>query len=327
MKQRTGIFSTIYMWVGILSLVVQVLGTGRIIKGIGVGPALAILPLVFVAGFTGLMFTSALFAIAAFQACQRASNFGIANVAREALWPVVSREEKFKAKNIVDGAVFRGADFVNAFIYTGLAKLFSVQPVIAGIGVVLAGGWAALSFGLGRMQEKRATRRRATRGAERPRRHRAVAAVRARRARRCCAGGTKAVLAESCTGGYVAKLLTDVPGSSQWFDFGLVTYSNEAKQRCLGVSAETLLEHGAVSEPTVLEMAAGALSLGERALRGGHQWRGRSRWRHDAASGGRCVVRAGAAAGGRGGRSAWLSTGISAGSAMKSAGRPRFGCD
>jgi AAA family ATP:ADP antiporter len=157
MKAQTSIFSTIYLWVGILSLVVQVLGTGRIIKGIGVGPALAILPLVFVAGFTGLMFTSALFAIAAFQACQRASNFGIANVAREALWPVVSREEKFKAKNIVDGAVFRGADFVNAFIYVGLAKLMSVQPAIAGIAVVLAGGWAALSFALGRMQEKRAS--------------------------------------------------------------------------------------------------------------------------------------------------------------------------
>ncbi len=73
----------------------------------------------------------------------------------------------------------------------------------------------------------------------------------------------KAVVAESCTGGYVAKLLTDIPGSSTWFDFGLVTYSNESKQRCLGVSAETLLEHGAVSEATVLEMAAGALSLGE----------------------------------------------------------------
>lgn len=156
MKQRTGIFSDIYFWVGILSLVVQLLGTGRIIKSIGVGPALAILPFVFMAGFAGLMFTSALFAVAAFQACQRASNFGIANVAREALWPVVSREEKFKAKNIVDGAVFRGADFVNAFVYTGLAKVMAVQPTLAGIAVVLAGGWAALSFGLGRAQEKRA---------------------------------------------------------------------------------------------------------------------------------------------------------------------------
>ena len=73
----------------------------------------------------------------------------------------------------------------------------------------------------------------------------------------------KAVLAESCTGGYVAKLITDIPGSSQWFDFGVVTYSNESKQRCLGVAAETLMEHGAVSESTVLEMAAGALALGE----------------------------------------------------------------
>jgi ATP:ADP antiporter, AAA family len=156
LKQRTSIFSEIYFWVGVVSLVVQILGTGRIIKGIGTGPALAILPMVFAAGFAGLMFTSALVVVAAFQACQRASNFGISNVARESLWPVVSREEKFKAKNIVDGAVFRGADVANAFLYTGLAKVFTVQPTVAGIAVVLAGGWAALSFGLGRAREKRA---------------------------------------------------------------------------------------------------------------------------------------------------------------------------
>lgn len=155
-KARTSIFATIYTWVGILSLVLQIVGTGRIIKGIGTGAALAILPLVFVFGFSALMFTSALFAVAAFQACQRASNYGISNVARESLWPVVSREEKFKAKNIVDGAVFRGADVANAFIFAGLAKLFAVQPIIAGIAVLLSGGWAALSFGLGKAQEKRA---------------------------------------------------------------------------------------------------------------------------------------------------------------------------
>jgi AAA family ATP:ADP antiporter len=156
MKARTSIFSTIYLWVGILSLVVQLLGTSRIIKAIGVGRSLAIQPLVFVAGFAGLMFTSVLFVVAAFQACQRAANFGISNVARESLWPVVSREEKFKAKNIVDGAVFRGADVANAFLYKGLAAVMPVQPMIAGLAVVLAGGWAALSFGLGKAQEKRA---------------------------------------------------------------------------------------------------------------------------------------------------------------------------
>jgi AAA family ATP:ADP antiporter len=156
LRQRTSIFSEIYFWVGIVSMAVQIFGTGRIIKGIGTGPALAILPVVFVAGFLGLMFTSALFAIAAFQALQRASNFGISNVARESLWPVVSREEKFKAKNIVDGAVFRGADVVNAFLYTGLAAVFKVQPTVAGIAAVLAGGWTALSLWLGKAREKRA---------------------------------------------------------------------------------------------------------------------------------------------------------------------------
>ncbi len=57
------------------------------------------------------------------------------------------------------------------------------------------------------------------------------------------------VTAESCTGGWVAELLTQIPGSSAWFDAGYVTYSNQAKQRMLGVSAETLIVKGAVSEP------------------------------------------------------------------------------
>jgi len=66
--------------------------------------------------------------------------------------------------------------------------------------------------------------------------------------------------AESCTGGGIAAALTDVAGSSAWFDRGFVTYSNEAKQEMLGVSAETLAHHGAVSRETVLEMARGALA-------------------------------------------------------------------
>ena len=77
------------------------------------------------------------------------------------------------------------------------------------------------------------------------------------------ARGMMVATAESCTGGYLAKLITDVPGSSQWFRCGFVAYSNEAKQRQLGVSAATLAEHGAVSEQTVIEMAIGALIVGE----------------------------------------------------------------
>ena len=66
-------------------------------------------------------------------------------------------------------------------------------------------------------------------------------------------------VAESCTGGWVAKCLTDIAGSSQWFDRGFVTYSNAAKQAMLGVSGATLDSAGAVSEQTVREMVAGVL--------------------------------------------------------------------
>ena len=67
------------------------------------------------------------------------------------------------------------------------------------------------------------------------------------------------VTAESCTGGWIAKAMTDVAGSSEWFDCGMVAYSYEAKQALLGVRAETLEVHGAVSRETVVEMVSGAL--------------------------------------------------------------------
>jgi nicotinamide-nucleotide amidase len=65
--------------------------------------------------------------------------------------------------------------------------------------------------------------------------------------------------AESCTGGWVAQVVTQISGSSQWFERGFVTYTNEAKQEMLGVSGETLQRYGAVSEQTAREMAQGAL--------------------------------------------------------------------
>ena len=71
--------------------------------------------------------------------------------------------------------------------------------------------------------------------------------------------GKRLSTAESCTGGWIAKVCTDLPGSSGWFLGGAVTYSNEAKIELLAVSERTLHRHGAVSEPTVREMAAGAL--------------------------------------------------------------------
>jgi nicotinamide-nucleotide amidase len=73
--------------------------------------------------------------------------------------------------------------------------------------------------------------------------------------------GCTVATAESCTGGWIARALTDVAGSSAVFGYGVVSYSNEAKETMLGVNAGTLEDHGAVSEAVVVEMAAGVRSI------------------------------------------------------------------
>ena len=73
------------------------------------------------------------------------------------------------------------------------------------------------------------------------------------------AAGALLATAESCTGGWVAQVVTSVAGSSDWFERGFVAYSNDAKRELLGVGADTLVRHGAVSEETAREMARGAL--------------------------------------------------------------------
>lgn len=72
--------------------------------------------------------------------------------------------------------------------------------------------------------------------------------------------GWRLVTAESCTGGFIAKVITDVSGSSAWFECGFVTYSNESKQDLLGVTVDILAQYGAVSEAVVMQMARGALA-------------------------------------------------------------------
>jgi nicotinamide-nucleotide amidase len=80
------------------------------------------------------------------------------------------------------------------------------------------------------------------------------------------ARGMVLVTAESCTGGWIAQAVTSVSGSSGWFERGFVAYSNDAKRELLGVRAETLLRHGAVSEEAAREMALGALARSRASL-------------------------------------------------------------
>lgn len=99
-----------------------------------------------------------------------------------------------------------------------------------------------------------------TAGGSSPDEEAVVVELAARLGRRLQALGWTIATVESCTGGLVARALTETAGSSAWFDRGFVTYTNESKAELVGVSGDTLAAHGAVSEPTAREMAAGGLA-------------------------------------------------------------------
>lgn len=152
---RTRIFATIDLASGLLTLVVQFLATGRLIQRFGTGPAVAFLPLIFAIGFAILAAQPLLVVAMAFQALQRTSNFAISNPAREMLFTSVDREEKYKAKNIIDGALFRGADALWAWAFTALRGTGLDVTGIALLTIPIALGWLVLALGLGRAQDKR----------------------------------------------------------------------------------------------------------------------------------------------------------------------------
>ena len=153
---RTRIFATIDLAIGIVTILVQFFATGRLIARFGVGAAAAALPLVFALGFLALAFTPALFVVIAFQALQRATNFALSNPAREVLFTVVGREEKYKAKNVIDIVVFRGADAGSGWLFSALRGAGLELSAISLATVPVAGLWFLLALGLGRGQERRA---------------------------------------------------------------------------------------------------------------------------------------------------------------------------
>ena len=153
---RTRIFATIDLVVGLLTIAVQFLATGRLITRFGAGPAAAFLPLVFGVGFALLGFAPALLVVIAFQAAQRTANFALSNPAREVLFTVLAREEKYKAKNVIDIVVFRGADAASGWLYATLRASGIENPAIALATVPVAAAWFALALALGRAQERRA---------------------------------------------------------------------------------------------------------------------------------------------------------------------------
>ncbi len=154
---RTRIFASIDLAIGVLTILVQFFATGRLIARFGVGAAASALPLVFALGFLVLAFTPALAVVIAFQAIQRATNFALSNPAREVLFTVLEREEKYKAKNVIDIVVFRGADAASGWLFSALRGVGLELSAISLATVPVAGLWLVLALALGRGQEKRAS--------------------------------------------------------------------------------------------------------------------------------------------------------------------------
>jgi AAA family ATP:ADP antiporter len=155
---QTRIFAAIDLAVGLLTLATQVFATGRLLKRFGTGAAAGALPAVYVVGFAALALAPGLIVVVIVQVTQRWMNFAIANPARQVFYTVVAREEKYKAKNLIDVVVYRGSDALYGWMFDGMQALGLKLGAIALCALPVVAGWLVLSTALGRAQERRAAR-------------------------------------------------------------------------------------------------------------------------------------------------------------------------
>lgn len=147
---RTQVFGAMDIAVNALTLLAQLFVTGRFIKWLGVGAALAFLPLVTLIGFGVMGFAPTLAVLIVFQVARRAGNFAIQRPAREALFTVLGRSDKYKAKNFSDTFVYRLGDQVGAWSYTWMGVFGLGLSGLAFSMVPLSLAWVALAAWLGR---------------------------------------------------------------------------------------------------------------------------------------------------------------------------------
>lgn len=156
---QTAFFASVDLAVNVLTLVVQLFFTGRIVRWLGVGITLALLPALTLFGFAALAFIPALSSLVIFQILRRSSDYAIARPTREVLYTVVPREDRYKAKSFIDTVVYRGGDQVGAWTYAGFAAIGLGTSAIAMVAVVLAAIWFLTGLWLGKSQEKLAAAR------------------------------------------------------------------------------------------------------------------------------------------------------------------------
>ncbi len=152
---RTALFAAMDLAVNALTVGTQVLVTGRLILGLGVAVALALVPAFVAVGFAALAAAPVLGVLVVFQVLRRAGNYAIARPAREVLFTVVDRESRYKAKNVIDTVVYRGGDAMSGWLFAGLSGAGLGLSALAVAAVPLALAWLALGAALGRWQEIR----------------------------------------------------------------------------------------------------------------------------------------------------------------------------
>ncbi|HEX6188240.1 MAG TPA: MFS transporter [Pyrinomonadaceae bacterium] len=153
---RTAFFAKVDLAVNILTIFVQLFITGRLLKWLGVGVTLAILPALSVLGFASVGVVPTLTILVLFLTLRRATNFALARPARETLFTVVSREDKYKAKNFIDTIVYRTGDQIGAWTTPVLSWLGLGLRGVSIVAVPMAGLWLVISLWLGIHQARRA---------------------------------------------------------------------------------------------------------------------------------------------------------------------------
>ena len=151
---RTRLFAQIDLAVNVLTLLVEIFLTNRLISRFGVALLLMVLPLLNVVGFGALVVAPTLVVIVVFQALRRVVEYALARPVREILFTVVSREEKYKAKNFIDTVIYRGGDAVSGWLSSFLKGAGGGLASVATLAIPLALGAALVGWYLGKKQEK-----------------------------------------------------------------------------------------------------------------------------------------------------------------------------
>jgi AAA family ATP:ADP antiporter len=154
---RTVFFARIDLAVNILTIGGQGLLAAHVIRWAGIGLSLAFLPALAFLGFLGLGTYPLLAVLVVLQVLYRAGRYALARPAREVLFTVVGREERYKSKAFIDAAVYRGGDLVNGWVYAGLANLGLAVGAISLVAVPVMAVWVGMGLFLGRAQERRAS--------------------------------------------------------------------------------------------------------------------------------------------------------------------------